>query len=74
MNVDGETVMRNIYWLSIILAIVGSINWGLFGLTGINLVNLVFGQNSQLITLSYSIIGFAGLYLALHTCGNLLKK
>lgn len=66
--------MRNIYWLSLILAIIGSVNWGLFGLTGMNLVPLIFGEHSQLTIVTYSAIGLAGIYLALHTCGNLLKK
>ncbi|NTX05083.1 MULTISPECIES: DUF378 domain-containing protein [Myxococcus] len=53
-----------------VLAIIGAINWGLIGFFNWNLVNAIFGgdtqgQASALSRLIYCIVGLAGLALAL---------
>lgn len=53
-----------------VLAIIGAINWGLIGFFNWNLVDAIFGggtreQTSALGRLIYSIVGLAGVALAL---------
>jgi uncharacterized membrane protein YuzA (DUF378 family) len=53
-----------------VLAIIGAINWGLIGFFNWNLVNAIFGgdtreQTSAIGRLLYSIVGLAGVALAL---------
>ena len=52
-------------WLdivSLILIIVGAINWGLVGLFNLDLVATFFGTMSIISRTIYTIIGLAGLY------------
>ena len=54
---------RNILgWLSIILVIVGAINWGLVGILDLDLVDLIFGSISWLATVVYVLVGLAGIW------------
>ncbi len=53
-----------------VLAIIGAINWGLIGFFNWNLVDAIFGggsreQTSALGRLIYSVVGLAGVALAL---------
>lgn len=45
-----------------ILLIVGAINWGLYGLLGMDLVALLLGGIPLLAKLVYVLIGLAGLH------------
>ncbi|MEK6953217.1 MAG: DUF378 domain-containing protein [Nanoarchaeota archaeon] len=49
-------------WIAIILAIIGSINWGLVGLFNLNMVESVLGT-SVIATIVYVLVGLAGIYL-----------
>lgn len=53
--------MNTIYRIALFLVIVGAINWGLIGLFDYNLVGAIFGVNTFLSNLVYSIVGLAGL-------------
>ena len=55
--------MNAIDWLSMVLVIVGAVNWGLVGLFRFNLVNALFGGIPVLESAVYVIVGLAGLYL-----------
>jgi len=47
--------------ISLILVIIGSINWGLIGLFNFNLVDALFGQPTNLIgRIIYILIGVSG--------------
>ena len=48
-------------WLTLILLIIGGLNWGLVAL-GWNLVDAVFGTGSTLATLVYVLVGLSALY------------
>ena len=50
-------------WLSMVLVIVGAVNWGLIGLFKFNLVNALFGSIPVLESAVYIIVGLAGLWL-----------
>ena len=49
--------------LSLILVIIGAINWGLIGLFQFDLVASLFGgQDAALSRIVYGLVGLAGLY------------
>lgn len=45
------------------LVIVGALNWGLIGLFGYNLVNMIFG-GMGLENIVYILVGASGVYIA----------
>lgn len=52
-------------WLdivSLILIIIGAVNWGLIGLFNLDLVATLFGTMSMISRIIYAIIGIAGIY------------
>ncbi|CAG9609625.1 DUF378 domain-containing protein [Pseudoneobacillus rhizosphaerae] len=53
--------MSMIQRLALILTIIGAINWGLIGFFGFNLVASLFGDNTALTRIIYSLVGLAGL-------------
>ncbi|MCC2647172.1 MAG: hypothetical protein K0R02_1237 [Rickettsiaceae bacterium] len=55
--------MRNIYYISLILAVIGSINWGLIALADFNLVTSLFGSYTSLTKIIYALVGLAGINL-----------
>jgi uncharacterized membrane protein YuzA (DUF378 family) len=48
--------------ISLILLIVGGLNWGLVGLFDFDLVAALFGQGSLLARVTYGLVGLAALY------------
>ncbi len=50
-------------WIAYILVVVGAVNWGLVGLGGWNLVNMIFGSVAWLLKIVYILIGLSGLYV-----------
>lgn len=49
--------------VSLVLVIIGAINWGLIGLFGFDLIGAVFGgQGSILSRIIFTIVGLAGLW------------
>jgi len=48
--------------ISLILVIVGALNWGAIGLFGVDLVSSVFGVGSMLTRIIFSLVGIAGLW------------
>ncbi|RUL48693.1 MULTISPECIES: DUF378 domain-containing protein [Lysinibacillus] len=53
--------MGLVYRLALVLVIIGAINWGLIGLFQFNLVAALFGENSALSRIVYSLVGLSGL-------------
>ena len=49
--------------LALTIAIIGTVNWGLIGLFGFNLVAALFGSMSLLSRLVYGLVGLSGIYL-----------
>ena len=50
--------------LSLVISVVGALNWGLVGLLNFNLVTHLFHGHADLIKGTYLLIGLAGLYAA----------
>lgn len=55
--------MKTISWLAWILVIIGAINWGLYGLFGLDLVMAIFGSMTALAKLIYILVGLSGIWL-----------
>lgn len=49
-------------WTALVLAIIGSLNWGLVGLMNFDLVSKIFGVN-VVSTIIYTLVGLSGAYL-----------
>lgn len=58
-------------WLTLILVIVGGLNWGLQAL-GWNLVEAIFVQGSTLTNIIYGLVGLSALY-DIFLVGKLVK-
>lgn len=57
--------MKALHMITFSLVIVGAINWGLMGLMGINLVNMIFGSVAWMEGLIYIAVGVSGVWLAM---------
>jgi hypothetical protein len=55
--------MKTLSWIAWILVIVGAINWGLYGLLGMNLVFSIFGSMAGVEKLVYILVGISGLWM-----------
>ncbi len=55
--------MNALDWIAFILVIVGGLNWGLFGLLGIDLVNVVLGSVPIAAKIVYVLVGLSALYM-----------
>jgi uncharacterized membrane protein YuzA (DUF378 family) len=57
--------MTTVHWISLILVIIGAINWGLVGLFQFDLVAAIFGgEAAPLARVLYTLVGIAGVVLA----------
>lgn len=54
--------MKTLDYITLILVIVGTINWGLIGLLNFDLVRVLFGDMTLLSRIVYVLIGVCGLY------------
>ena len=54
--------MRAINSITLLLLIVGGLNWGLVGLFGFDLVAALFGEMSLLSRIVYSLVGLSALW------------
>ena len=54
--------MKALNLVTLLLIIVGGINWGLVGLADFNLVAAIFGAGSTLTRLVYILVGVSALY------------
>lgn len=54
--------MKSLDVLSLVLIIIGGLNWGLVGAFEFNLVDSLFGEGSALSRIVYVLVGLAALY------------
>ena len=54
--------MRALNIVTLVLLIVGGLNWGLVGLAGFDLVAAIFGEMSLLSRVVYVLVGLSALY------------
>lgn len=50
-------------WIAIVLVIVGAVNWGIVGVLGRDLVQMILGSIPILAKIVYILVGLSGLYL-----------
>jgi len=67
MRTDGDVRATALDWVSLVLVIVGALNWGLVGLGNYmdqnwNLVELLLGSIPAAENAVYLLVGLAGLY------------
>jgi len=60
-------------WLTLILVIVGALNWGLIGFFSFDLVAFIFGAMTLVSKIIYILVGLSALYL-LFVLPKLSKK
>ena len=53
--------MRTFYWITLILLVVGGLNWLLVGLFDFDLVAAIFGDMSALSRLVYVVVGLSAI-------------
>ena len=53
--------MHTLQRICLVLTIIGAIVWGLIGVFDFNLVATIFGDNSTLSRIIYTLVGLAGL-------------
>jgi len=53
--------MSTIQKICLVITIIGAINWGLIGLLDFNLVETLFGAESMVPRIIYSLVGITGL-------------
>ena len=53
--------METLQKIALVFTIIGAIVWGLIGLFDFNLVDFIFGDNSILSRIVYTIVGICGL-------------
>ena len=54
--------MRLLNTITLVLLIVGGLNWGLIGLFDFNLVSALFGEMSTLSRIVYALVGASALW------------
>lgn len=53
--------MNTLYKITLVLAIIGCVNWGLVGIFNFNLVEFLFGDGTILTRVVYVIVAISGL-------------
>lgn len=62
--------MKYLPKVTMILVLIGALNWGLIGLLRLNLVTALFGEGSLLTTVVYLLVGLSAVYIATTTYGG----
>jgi uncharacterized membrane protein YuzA (DUF378 family) len=52
--------LSGLTWITLILVIVGALNWGLVGIFGFDLVATIFGSMSAVSRIVYVLVGISG--------------
>ncbi len=65
--------LKTLDLVSIVLVIVGGLNWGLVGVLDFDLVATLFGEMSSLSRIVYALVGVSAIYLATQVM-NLARK
>ncbi len=55
--------LSSIGWVSLVLLIIGGLNWGLVGLFEFDLVAAIFGTMSALSRIIYIVVGISAVYM-----------
>jgi uncharacterized membrane protein YuzA (DUF378 family) len=59
-----------IYWIALVLLIVGGLNWGLVGFFNFDLVAAIFSQGSVLSKIVYDLVGISAIFVLIAAVSN----
>ena len=54
--------MRSLNIITLLVVIIGAINWGLIGFFNFNLVGMIFGDMTVISRIIYALVGISGLW------------
>lgn len=54
---------KTLHIVAFVLVIVGALNWGLFGLFQVDLIEVLFGNMPTVAEVIYTLVGLSGVYL-----------
>lgn len=54
--------MRSVNLITLLLVIIGGLNWGLVGLADFNLVTAIFGEGTMLTKIVYILVGISAVW------------
>jgi uncharacterized protein len=60
--------MKALRFIAFLLMVVGSLNWGLVGLFGYDLISNLFGEMSLFTRIIFGLVGLSGLYGINYLC------
>lgn len=66
--------MKALNITSLVLVIIGGLNWGMVGAFDYNLVDAIFGVDSVLARVVYVLVGLAAVYLLVDRLARLAKS
>lgn len=71
--------MKVVWWILLLLTVVGAVNWGLVGFFDYDLVSNLLGSYPMVVTVVYDVVGVAGVLLLVVSfthcsCGSCEKK
>ena len=55
--------MKILFWISLVILIIGGLNWGFVGLFNLDLIALILGQMTLLARLVYMVVGIAAVLM-----------
>ena len=58
-------LLNAFYWVSLVLVVIGGLNWGLVGIAGFDLVAKIFGSMTALSRIVYTLVGLAAVWVVI---------
>ena len=62
--------MNPLDWVTLVLVVIGGINWGLVGLIGLDLVATIFGAMSFITRVVYILVGLSAIYTIIRSASQ----
>lgn len=62
-----KSKMNSFAWAAWVLVLAGALNWGLYGVLNVDVVQVVFSTNILAMRVVYAAIGLAGVYWTART-------
>ena len=66
--------MKYVYWITLILLLIGGLNWGLVGTLDKNLVTHFLGIGSIWTKIVYDLVGLSAIWIIIVKCMKIGKK
>lgn len=58
--------MKNLKQIAYILLLIGGINWGVYGLSGYDVVEVLLGKLPMIANIVYTLVGLSAVYILLN--------